>query len=502
MLAEKTEILLTAHALGELHDPTDRAAIELLLATDADARAAYEEVCAAAEWIRVGLADEPDIGLTAIHVAGIERQLAEMAHADAPVRRRSRRNWGLWGSVAASTAIVSFVMATVAPRVFEASQVGPGNGPGTGGGAGGGGAGQMVVTVLPDTGEQVRTNDDNASATTREIVPAGGGMSPRDFPTLQTSAGGLPWPASISERTGLRQPAFVLPSDFPLAFVPPTPAWPEAASGGSLAVIRSSFARGKLPPASAIRSDDLINAVRYDDVPSDGSPVVAKVESAVCPWNSGHQLVRVTVRTCSNESGGAVGDDVSEIRLPAIVPLIRDLRLAVEVNPSAAAGYRVVGYENPPQGWGQYAGRDDREVLAAGRTFTVLLEVVPVGTPVPGVSPVASRYRMTDPELVLSDELLTVSVQYRQGPSAEPATLELPVSLEARAIELASLEFRAAAGAAALGMALRENDPHESATLGVAEKLLSDANATMPAEDKQMLLDLAHRTRELAEKSD
>ncbi|MDB5296697.1 MAG: hypothetical protein JWO31_2680, partial [Phycisphaerales bacterium] len=184
-----------------------------------------------------------------------------------------------------------------------------------------------------------------------------------------------------------------------------------------------------------------------------------------------------------------------------IHPLIRDLRLAVEVNPAAAAGYRVVGYDNGPRSWGEWAGRDDHEVMAAGTTFTALLEVVPAGQPLPeatgtaGPAGAALRYGRPHAIVVTSTELLTVAVEYREGPAATPVRVELPVSVEAAAIELASPDFRAAAGAAALGLSLRQPTPADEPTLDAAIKLLADVTATTPAADRLGLLDMARRVK-------
>lgn len=484
------DILLTAYALGEVDDSALVEQVETALAGDTVARRTVADVRATAAALTDSLKAEADVGLTAIHVAAIERRLAADAQIDAPASLPLHRNWGLWGSVAASMLIVSMVMASVLPKIFLGGNRSTGSA-GTGGASTGGDS--VGGTLSP--GGPVDNNSSERAAlpfvATNATASTGG--EEINWPILKTSAGGLPWPAVQSPTTGLREPAFVVSSDFPLAVIPPFPSYPDMAGRGTLDAIRIAARAGQVPLPHTIRSDELINAMRYDDVVRTDQPVAARVESAVCPWNSANLLVRISVRTFTQTASPPTNDD-SE-RSPAIVPLVRDLRLSVEVNASAAAGYRVIGYENPPRSWGDWAGRDDFEVLPAGKTFTVLLEVVPAGRPLPGGTKPASgmRYRKLDSVVVTSTELMTVGVEYRRGPSAERAKIEFPLSVEAQAIELASTDFRTAAGVAALGMALRQARPAEDPALQVAEKLLSDVTATDPSEDKQLLLDVARK---------
>jgi hypothetical protein len=507
------EALLTAYALGECDSAADRAAAERLLAGDPAARRAADGVRAVALILADGLKGEPDVGLTAIHVAGIERRLAADAEADAPhpVPLPLRRNWGLWGSVAASTLIVATVMATVLPQVFrESSRAGP---PRKGGVSGDG-----SIAAAPEAG------------TPREAgtsAGAGGLLSPPPRPTVPpapTKRGAGPAAAGRSAtpatgRSSTRRPASCRgrpcsaaspgctsrrsssPGDFPLAVVPPTPAHPNAVDAGTVAALRSALAAGQLPAPHRVRADELVNHLKYDDLPPGASPLVAKVESAVCPWNSGHLLVRVTVRNHGYSVAAAAEDDdaaadgsaadpataaATSPTVPAspIAPLVRDLRLAVEVNPAAVAGYRVIGYENGPRTWGEWAGRDDHEVVPAGTTFTALLEVVPVGQSLPESTKPATPMRYGRPPAagVVLTELLTVGVEYRQGRPPTRSGWSCRCRSRRRRSSWRRTDFRAAAGAAALGLSLRQPDPSVHPALEAAIKLLADVTATRPAD--------------------
>ncbi|HEX8911188.1 MAG TPA: hypothetical protein VF796_02430, partial [Humisphaera sp.] len=246
------DILLTAYALGEVDDPAERALVERMLAASPESRQAVEQIRADGDALVDGFIAAPDVGLTSVQVAAIERRLADIARADAPVPAAkpwyATGRWPVWGSVAASTLVMATVMAGVLPKYL-----GTGNGFGTGNGNGsttrpaeatdgGGGNSEAGIVRLPPnfTFPSTDAAGNSPEPGPKEKEPAGGdgatAQTHRDWPMLQTSAGGLPWPAAAAAGTGLREPAFVLAGDFPLAVLPPTPAWPDVATDGTLAV--------------------------------------------------------------------------------------------------------------------------------------------------------------------------------------------------------------------------------------------------------------------------
>jgi len=55
--------------------------------------------------------------------------------------------------------------------------------------------------------------------------------------------------------------------------------------------------QGQLPPKDAMRVEELINYFSYDyKQPTDGHPVRIVTETAACPWNEKHKLVRIGVK--------------------------------------------------------------------------------------------------------------------------------------------------------------------------------------------------------------
>jgi Ca-activated chloride channel homolog len=62
----------------------------------------------------------------------------------------------------------------------------------------------------------------------------------------------------------------------------------------SYANVRRFLTDGGLPPAGAVRIEELINYFRYDySQPSDGAPFSITTELTACPWNSRHRLALI-----------------------------------------------------------------------------------------------------------------------------------------------------------------------------------------------------------------
>lgn len=61
--------------------------------------------------------------------------------------------------------------------------------------------------------------------------------------------------------------------------------------------MRRFINQGKLPPADAIRTEELINYFTYNyDKPSGNDPVRITMEAGDCPWNASHRLVRISLK--------------------------------------------------------------------------------------------------------------------------------------------------------------------------------------------------------------
>ena len=68
----------------------------------------------------------------------------------------------------------------------------------------------------------------------------------------------------------------------------------DAASYGN---IRRMVNQGQMPPKDAVRVEEMVNYFSYNyPQPTDGHPVRIVTETAVCPWNKGHRLLRIGVK--------------------------------------------------------------------------------------------------------------------------------------------------------------------------------------------------------------
>lgn len=61
--------------------------------------------------------------------------------------------------------------------------------------------------------------------------------------------------------------------------------------------MRRFINKGELPPADAIRTEELVNYFSYDyPKPTGTDPVKITMESGACPWNASHRLVRIGLK--------------------------------------------------------------------------------------------------------------------------------------------------------------------------------------------------------------
>ncbi|MDR1146957.1 MAG: von Willebrand factor type A domain-containing protein [Verrucomicrobiales bacterium] len=61
--------------------------------------------------------------------------------------------------------------------------------------------------------------------------------------------------------------------------------------------LRRFLSRGQLPPADAVRLEELLNYFTYNyPPPADDHPFSVSAELARCPWNPGHQLLRIGIQ--------------------------------------------------------------------------------------------------------------------------------------------------------------------------------------------------------------
>ena len=98
-----------------------------------------------------------------------------------------------------------------------------------------------------------------------------------------------PWNREAYGR--LVENSFKNPSDHPLS------TFSIDVDTASYANMRRFLNNGQLPPADAVRIEEMINYFSYDyEGPTDETPFAVHVESASAPWNEDHRLVRIALQ--------------------------------------------------------------------------------------------------------------------------------------------------------------------------------------------------------------
>ncbi|MBU6275486.1 MAG: von Willebrand factor type A domain-containing protein [Planctomycetes bacterium] len=104
----------------------------------------------------------------------------------------------------------------------------------------------------------------------------------------------------------------------------------------SYAIVRRFLTAGQRPPADAVRLEELINYFRYSDPPppADGDPFAVRLETAACPWNPDHRLVRIALKgreiaAATRPAGNLVFlvDVSGSMRDPDKLPLVKQALL-------------------------------------------------------------------------------------------------------------------------------------------------------------------------------
>jgi Ca-activated chloride channel family protein len=96
---------------------------------------------------------------------------------------------------------------------------------------------------------------------------------------------------NAEEYAGIRENRFVAVEKDPLS------TFSLEVDGASYANVRRMINDGQLPPADAIRIEELVNYFSYDyEKPTGNDPLKIGAEIADCPWNPQHRLVRIGVK--------------------------------------------------------------------------------------------------------------------------------------------------------------------------------------------------------------
>ncbi len=232
--------------------------------------------------------------------------------------------------------------------------------------------------------------------------------------------------------------------------------------------VRGLLNSGELPPADAVRIEELINYFGYDyPEPAPGELVDVVMEIAEAPWAPSHQLVHIGLRSKTVATTGPSRRNRFVLTLDgvAVGPMgaahnvvAKDVKLQIEFNPAQIKGYRLLGYEDRRLSNEDF-NDDTRDTadLRAGDSATALYEIIPVGSnePVRGVDPL--KYQQITPRPgSANDEVLTVRVRYKAPEASVSRLLERALTTSDTAAGVSDA-FRFASAVAEFGLLLRDS---------------------------------------------
>ncbi len=294
---------LTAYALGEL-EGDEQASIASALEGDEEARTTVDELRRAADLVTAALADEPLDGLSVPQRAAIQQRAA------AP----SRRPWARRLMLAAGILLVLGIGTFGGQRLMMKS--------------GDEGAPAAVSERFAATGVVERQQSQRESILREEFLPSGGDTAALDpSPDMAQKTGdttiddqlrtlgyldGNRMNKQIAESSGLLG-ELTPPIDesghlteaydhltdnaFRKVAAQPLSTFSIDVDTASYANVRRYLNGGSMPPAGAVRIEELINYFDYDYTPpSRDVPFATHVEVAGCPWAPDHRLVRVGLK--------------------------------------------------------------------------------------------------------------------------------------------------------------------------------------------------------------
>ncbi len=174
----------------------------------------------------------------------------------------------------------------------------------------------------------------------------------------------------------------------------------------------------------------------------------AKMEALADHGNGNYAFI-----DCTAEAQRVLQDELWS----TLYTVAKDVKFQVEFNPAQVRGYRLIGYENRAMAAEDFADdtKDGGEV-GSGQTVTVLYEVVTNDSDYE-IPEVESRYgndAVGNPD---SDELLTVSIRYKEPDEDQSQLITCPVTMDMYSDEMDD-DTSWAAGVAQFAMLLRDSD--------------------------------------------
>jgi Ca-activated chloride channel homolog len=273
---------LTAYALGEMNE-TDRLAFEALLADDPAAREELESIRQTAALLVAELGQGAPSALSETQRSRIE-QAARPGAAPPRAKRRWRAAlvWG--GGGLAAAAGVALVFSTTLrsgtepampagadyPASVPASLVAQSN----------------AQEAPPPMAPQLAVENDKESASGTRARAEEGAVAVVDQPILRGAA-----EHDTEAYDQIQDNRFVRVADDPRS------TFSIDVDTASYSIVRRFLNEGRLPPAGAVRIEEMINYFHYSyPEPATEAPFSLSTEVSEAPWASAHRLVRIGLK--------------------------------------------------------------------------------------------------------------------------------------------------------------------------------------------------------------
>ena len=179
-------------------------------------------------------------------------------------------------------------------RAYGGVQVGgPGGSGGYGGGMGGG-----VGQAAPSAGDQIQDisgaqGQPYDSTPTEASRGAYGGYNE----SMPGTAGGGRYSVMQQSVSEAEQYAPVVENPFQSPVTEPESTVSADVDTASYANVRRLLENNQVPPPGAVRVEEMVNYFSYDyPQPKDDTPFSVDMETASCPWNESHRLVRIGLK--------------------------------------------------------------------------------------------------------------------------------------------------------------------------------------------------------------
>ena len=161
------------------------------------------------------------------------------------------------------------------------------------------GAGMMDIYLVPAAAQPEPPVAVDYNVLVEEEAPVGAAMKMAG--TVRTTympSPYMPQPAGTESYAGITENKFHNPLEEALS------TFAVDVDAASYSNFRRFVNMGQLPPADAVRIEEMVNYFRYDlDGPANGEPVAIHTELATAPWNPQHQLLRIALKAKSMPTG-------------------------------------------------------------------------------------------------------------------------------------------------------------------------------------------------------